>query len=76
MTKRQPGGTPVGGQFAEDRKPEGADLSEPKSYLPSELEPRPDSKLTNFMLKPRSRSFALDWADRRRKREEKKTTKS
>ena len=27
MTKRQPGGTPVGGQFAEDRKPEGGDLA-------------------------------------------------
>ena len=26
MTKRQPKGTPVGGQFAEDRKPDGADL--------------------------------------------------
>lgn len=27
MTKRQPGGTPVGGQFAPDRKPEGGDLA-------------------------------------------------
>ncbi len=31
MTKRQPKGTPVGGQFAEDRKPDGGDLSEPRS---------------------------------------------
>lgn len=30
MTKRQPSGTPVGGQFAEERKPEGGDLVEPK----------------------------------------------
>jgi hypothetical protein len=27
MTNRQPKGTPVGGQFAEGRKPEGADLA-------------------------------------------------
>lgn len=27
MTKRQPKGTPVGGQFAEGRKPEGAELT-------------------------------------------------
>lgn len=27
MTKRQPKGTPVGGQFAPDRKPDGGDLS-------------------------------------------------
>ena len=30
MTKRQPKGTPVGGQFAQDRKPSGRDLSEVK----------------------------------------------
>ncbi len=29
MTKRQPKGTPVGGQFAEDRKPDGPDLRKP-----------------------------------------------
>lgn len=29
MIKRQPKGTPVGGQFAQDRKPDGADLSTP-----------------------------------------------
>ena len=28
MTDRQPSGTPVGGQFAEGRKPEGNDLSQ------------------------------------------------
>jgi hypothetical protein len=27
MTKRQPKGTPVGGQFAQDRKPSGGDLT-------------------------------------------------
>lgn len=30
MTKRQPSGTPVGGQFAEERKPESGDLVTPK----------------------------------------------
>lgn len=29
MTKRQPKGIPVGGQFAQDRKPDGADLTLP-----------------------------------------------
>lgn len=29
MTNRQPKGTPVGGQFSEDRRPEGNELSEP-----------------------------------------------
>ncbi len=28
MTNRQPAGTPIGGQFAEGRKPEGADLTD------------------------------------------------
>lgn len=34
MTKRQPKGTPIGGQFAQDRKPSGGDLSatEPRQY--------------------------------------------
>ena len=30
MTKRQPKGTPVGGQFAQERKPDGGDLVPPR----------------------------------------------
>jgi hypothetical protein len=46
MTKRQPKGTPIGGQFAQDRKPDGPDLaaSPPKAtkrddkWLPSRID--------------------------------------
>jgi hypothetical protein len=31
VTNRQPKGVPVGGQFAEDRKPEGTDLTDPET---------------------------------------------
>lgn len=41
MTKRQPKGTPVGGQFAPDRKPGGGDLASPLSELPA---PNPTSQ--------------------------------
>ncbi len=33
MTKRQPKGTPVGGQFAQERKPHGDDLAAPTSSM-------------------------------------------
>ncbi len=36
MTKRQPAGTPIGGQFAQDRKPDGGDLID-SNYTPEAL---------------------------------------
>lgn len=39
MTKRQPKGTPVGGQFAQDRKPDGGELVAPRRGRVIETEP-------------------------------------